>query len=840
MIMVATTQLTDSDKAELNKLLSNPHGLYEITRLKREPKDFSNQEIAQEISRGKQLQALYGVTKRLLPHLDISNESVKYYAWLVNYYSVYQLNQIDDPLVYIYLLCFVYHRYQKLHDNLIRFFIYQVKRYVDEAKNAAKESVYQFRIEQNSNLHKAGQVLRLFTDEAIAGETPFAHIQAQAFAILERQHLVSVANHMVQKASFDEKLFQWEHIDKMANRFKRRLRPVLRALDFAAASANEPLLTAIHFLQAAFRDQKPLSQYEPDRRPLQFIPDHIKRYVYTVDKEGSRHMLMDRYEFLIYRLLRNSLEAGNIFCRDSVRFRSFDEDLVDDELWQEKESLMVNLGLSILNKTAVEHLRELNQLLEERLITVNQRIAAGENEHVKVKKRGKRIRWTLPYPQANDSVNHPLFDTVEQVGIQAIIHFVNSCCHFLGEFTHVLHRYAKQQAADDALVACLVAWRTNMGLGRMGKISDIAYQTLITTSDNFIRLETLHKANDVISNALARLPIFQEYNIGDTIHSSSDGQKFETGIQTMNARYSSKYFGLRKGVVAYTLLANHIPINAKVIGADEHESHFVFDILHNNTTEIQPTIHSTDTHGTNEVNFAILHFFGYQFAPRYRDIYDKANTSLYGFQHPSQYDDDWLLKPIRKITEPLIIDEWDNMRRIIVSLALKTTTQNIIVGKLSSHVRKNKTKQALWEYDNIVRSLYLLNYIDSLTLRQDVQQALNRGESYNQLKRAVSYANFGKLRFKTEGEQQIWNECSRLITNCIIFYNATILSNLLLLKEANGDTEQAVLLKRVSPVAWQHINFYGRYEFAKSPEPIDIEAIVQELAKLPITLDPTV
>ena len=47
------------------------------------------------------------------------------------------------------------------------------------------------------------------------------------------------------------------------------------------------------------------------------------------------------------------------------------------------------------------------------------------------------------------------------------------------------------------------------------------------------------------------------------------------------------------------------------------------------------------------------------------------------------------------------------------------------------------------------------------------------------LHKAVSYANFGKLRFKTEGEQQIWNECGRLIANCIIFYNATILSNLL-------------------------------------------------------------
>ena len=54
------------------------------------------------------------------------------------------------------------------------------------------------------------------------------------------------------------------------------------------------------------------------------------------------------------------------------------------------------------------------------------------------------------------------------------------------------------------------------------------------------------------------------------------------------------------------------------IGADEHESHFVFAILFNNSTDIQPEIHSTDTHGTNEVNFALLHIFRYQFAPHYK------------------------------------------------------------------------------------------------------------------------------------------------------------------------------------------------------------------------------
>jgi hypothetical protein len=89
----------------------------------------------------------------------------------------------------------------------------------------------------------------------------------------------------------------------------------------------------------------------------------------------------------------------------------------------------------------------------------------------------------------------------------------------------------------------------------------------------------------------------------------------------------------------------------------------------------------------------------------------------------------------------------------------------------------------------------------------------------------------GKLRFKTEYEQQIWNECSRLITNCIIYYNATILSTLLSLKESAGDTQEVARLKQISPVAWQHINLQGRYEFSKQPENINLNTIIQELTQ---------
>lgn len=96
------------------------------------------------------------------------------------------------------------------------------------------------------------------------------------------------------------------------------------------------------------------------------------------------------------------------------------------------------------------------------------------------------------------------------------------------------------------------------------------------------------------------------------------------------------------------------------------------------------------------------------------------------------------------------------------------------------------------------------------------------------------HLNFGKLRFKTEYEQQIWNQFCRLITSCIIYYNAMLLSKILELKQTAGDTMIADQLKRISPVAWSHLNFHGRYEFSKIPKQLDLDALAERLASRPI------
>jgi len=320
----------------------------------------------------------------------------------------------------------------------------------------------------------------------------------------------------------------------------------------------------------------------------------------------------------------------------------------------------------------------------------------------------------------------------------------------LRAFSHVLDRYVKHDPDPRENLACVVAMGTNMGLWKMADVSGLSHPSLMTTARNYLRLETLHAANDAISNAIATLPVFHLYDIRDEIHSSSDGQRMETQIDTINARHSPNYFGLQKGVSSYTLVANHVPINAKIIGTHEHESHYVFDLLQNNTSDIKPERHSTDTHGSNQVNFWILHAFGYRFAPRYRDLRKKTET-LIGFKHPNHYGD-FLIKPSRKVYDELISKEWPNIQRIMASLAQKDVTQATIVRKLSSYARQNKTKKALWELDNLCRTLYILEFIDDVGLRQSVQKALNRGEAYHRFRREVAYVNGGKFRVKTEAE----------------------------------------------------------------------------------------
>lgn len=98
-------------------------------------------------------------------------------------------------------------------------------------------------------------------------------------------------------------------------------------------------------------------------------------------------------------------------------------------------------------------------------------------------------------------------------------------------------------------------------------------------SDPYLRQASLVTANDCITDAIETLPIFPHYSFDpETLYGAVDGQKFGIERPTVKARHSRKYFSRGKGMVAYTLLCNHIPINGYLIGTNDYEAHHVFDI----------------------------------------------------------------------------------------------------------------------------------------------------------------------------------------------------------------------------------------------------------------------
>ena len=87
-----------------------------------------------------------------------------------------------------------------------------------------------------------------------------------------------------------------------------------------------------------------------------------------------------------------------------------------------------------------------------------------------------------------------------------------------------------------------------------------------------------------------------------------------------------------------------------------------------------------------------------------------------------------------------------------------------------------------------------------------------------------------RFRVRSQNEQEIWNECSRLIANAVVHYNAMLLSEMVKMFEKQRDTESLKNLERISPLAWQHINFYGRYQFDREIEPLNMAAMAAHIS----------
>ncbi len=360
----------------------------------------------------------------------------------------------------------------------------------------------------------------------------------------------------------------------------------------------------------------------------------------------------------------------------------------------------------------------------------------------------------------------------------------------------------------------------------MARTSDLAYHVLEATDQQYVRLSSLQAANDRISNALAELPIFRHYSFNlDALYGSVDGQKFGVERPTIKARHARKYFGRGKGVVAYTLRCNHVPLQSWLSGAHEFEAHHVFDLWYRNTSGLVPTTMTGDMHSINKANFALLHWFGLRFQPRFTAL-DAQLKELYCADNPTQ-DAHCLVRPVGQIDLHVSVDERANIDQIIATLGLKDMTQGTLIRKLCTYTQPHPTRRAIFAFEKLVRSLYTRRDLRDPQLQRDVHRSQNRIESYHQLRSAIAQVSGKKeLTGRTAIEIEISTQCARLVANAILSDNSAILSRLLTTYEASLNAKALALIKTISPAAWRPIHLNGHDTFISDGMLIDLDALV--------------
>lgn len=818
--------LDESVLVALDQLLVRDDTLSQLAVLKQDAKSFGWHQMIREREKYAMLAPLHEIAKTLLPKLGISQQNILYYASLANFYTVHDLREMKKKQYRLYLLCYAWMRYRQLTDNLVDAMTYHTKQLEDKCSATAKQTFAAEQAKRQQPTPQIGRLLSLYVDDSVADFTPFGDVRKRAYKIMPKDKLQSTVQRLIIKPP-NKWVLYWQAADDMAKRIRRHLRPLYVILNFSSTTTDSPWLTSLAWVKSIFAKQQRLSQRPLDECPVASLPKRLRPYLLTFNDDGEPSGLhADRYEFWLYRQIKKRFESGEIFLDDSLQYRQFSDELVSVE---DNADTLAKMDIPFLQQPIDVELNVLTAELHTQWLAFNRELKQGKLKHLEYDKNTQKLTWHKTKGENHKARDQVFYEQLQYCDIAEVFRFVNSQCHFLSGLTPLQPRYAKKEADTDSLIAVIIAQAMNHGNLVMARTSDIPYHVLENTYQQYLRQATLHIANDRISNAIAALPIFPYYSFDlDVLYGSVDGQKLGVVQPTVKARHSRKYFGRGKGVVAYTLLCNHIPLNSYLIGAHDYEAHHVFDIWYRNTSNIVPTVITGDMHSINKANFAITHWFSLRFEPRFTDL-DAQLQRLYCANDPALYEK-CLIRPVEQIDCPLITNEKTNIDQIVATLGLKEMTQSTLIRKLCTFTAPNPTRRAIFEFDKLIRSIYTLRYLRDPQMERNVHRSQNRVESYHQLRAVIAQVGGKKeLTGRTDIEIEISNQCARLIANVIIYYNSAILSRVLTMYEVDGNTKALTLIKQISPVAWRHILLNGHYTFQSNGKIIDLDAIVAAL-----------
>ncbi|WJM89021.1 Tn3 family transposase [Pseudomonas brenneri] len=640
---------------------------------------------------------------------------------------------------------------------------------------------------------KIGQAL---LDAKASGDDPFASIEA-VIPWDEFAQSVTDAELLARPETFD-------HLHLVSENFNtlRRYTPAfLEVLQLRAAPAAQRVLDAIQQLREMNADNL---RKVPSDAPTAFVKPRWKPLVITSEGIDRRF-----YEICALSELKNALRSGDIWVKGSRQFRDFEDYLLPPAKFAALKQEQA-LPLAI-NPNSDQYLEERLQLLDEQLATVAKLAKDNELPDAILTESGLKI---TPLDAAVPDTAQALIDKTSQllprIKITELLMDVDEWTGFTRHFTHL--KDGAQAKDRTLLLSAILGDAINIGLTKMAESSPgMTYAKLSW-------LQAWHIRDETYSAALAELVNSQfnhsfAANWGDGTTSSSDGQRFRAGGRGESTGHVNPKYGNEPGRLFYTHISDqYAPFSTRVVNVGVRDSTYVLDGLLYHESDLRIEEHYTDTAGFTDHVFALMHLLGFRFAPRIRDL---GETKLYVPQSVQDYP---TLRPMIGGTLNIkrVRAHWDEILRLAASIKQGTVTASLMLRKLGSYPRQNGLAVALRELGRIERTLFILDWLQSVELRRRVHAGLNKGEARNALARAVFFNRLGEIRDRSFEQQRYRASGLNLVTAAIVLWNTVYLERATQGLADAGKPVNTNLYQYLSPLGWEHVNLTGDYVWRQS------------------------
>jgi TnpA family transposase len=802
----------------------------ELTQLKSISHSKRPQAIRKNVVQFRKIQSFYQANEALIKKISIHEQTIKHYGNWVKRASLQQINKLSEFKRYLYLLAFIAYQYYLHQDILADTLLACVKGFENAVAKTQKDLAF-----ENSKVQK--HTLQLLAESRISYKALVKKIQtitkSKELSDSEKvekihQLIESNATHpseddldSLQQQALDQINTQEEYalLEDRSIKLQNQVSEIMKYLQFNQETLHKDLLAAILDYQAK-------SGVVGKNTPKAFL---TKAEINALMDENGKFRV-SLYKVFLFSHVADTLRSGALSLLPSYRYLTVDDYLYPLQAWKDnKQDVIDSAGLGQFQSFS-EVMSRLENALDLQYHKTNQRIISGKNTYAKFDQKNRLILRTPKIEKINlPSVSTLLYDK-KHTSILKILSDIHRATNYLSCFKHYSVRDQKVLPHNESFYAAIIGLGCNIGISKMANVSKGITEDVL---ENLVKwhfsLDNIFAANNKILELRQQLSLPTLYKkSSEELHTSSDGRKMGVAVDSLNANHSFKYFGSGIGSCVYSFIdERHFSFYSTMISSSEREAAYVIDgLLHN--LSIKSTIHSTDTHGYSEAIFAVTNLLGVFFAPRIKNL---KKSTLYGFKSKKVYEQKgYKILPERYIDKELIETHWDSILRLMATIKLKEASASQIFKRLSSYSKQNPLYCAIKEFGRVIKSLFILRYIDELELRQAVEKQLNIIELSNKFSKAIMFGNNQEIQHSSKEEQDLVVGCQRLIQNAITLWNELCLSQKL--AATQDDTEKKRILKIIrngSTMAWQHLNMHGEYDFTQNEDIYDFQFDMEKI-----------